>query len=76
MTLRAAAKMLLVLALALPVVQGVLVWVAGLLAAMGDAYGAAVVRYVGTACLVVWTISLVGLVVALALVVLNEPSEE
>lgn len=78
MTLRSAAKTLLVLALALPIVQAVLVWIAGLLAAMGDASGAAVVRHVSTACLVVWTVSLVGLVVALALVVLNErpPDEE
>ena len=77
MTLRTAAKTLLVLSLALPVIQAVLAWVAGLLHAMGDAAGADVVRHVGTACQVAWTGGLVGLVVVLALVVLNErPPEE
>ena len=37
MTLRSATKTLLVLSLALPVVQCVLVWVGGLLTSMGDA---------------------------------------
>ena len=50
MTLRSAAKTLLVLALALPVVQAVLMWVAGLLTSMGDAASAAIVRHVTTAC--------------------------
>jgi hypothetical protein len=77
MNLRSAAKTLLVISLALPVVQAVLVWVAGLLTAMGDAAGAAIIGHVGTACQVVWTISLVGLVIMLALIVLNErPPEE
>jgi Na+-driven multidrug efflux pump len=77
MTPRSAAKTLLVLSLALPVIQAVLVWVSGLLRAMGDAAGAEIVRHVGTACQVVWTIGLVGLLVVLALVVLNErPPEE
>ena len=77
MTPRSAAKTLLVLSLALPLIQAVLVWVSGLLRAMGDAAGAEIVRHVGTACQVVWTIGLVGLVIVLALVVLNErPPEE
>jgi cobalamin biosynthesis protein CbiD len=76
MTFRAAAKTLLVLALALPVMQSTLVWVAGLLTSMGDAAGAEIVRQVVTACQVVWAVGLVGLVIVLALVVLNEGSRE
>jgi hypothetical protein len=72
MTLRSAAKTLLVLALALPVVQATLMWVAGLLTSMDDADGAQIVRHVATACQVVWAVGLVGLVIVLALVVLNE----
>jgi Mn2+/Fe2+ NRAMP family transporter len=76
MTLRSAAKTLLVLALALPVVQAVLTWVAGLLTSMGDAAGAAIVRHIATACQVTWAVSLVGLIIALALVVLNDQCQE
>ena len=77
MTLRSATKTLLVLALALPVVQTVLYWVRGLLVNMGDADGAAIIAHVGTACQVVWLVSLVGLVIVLALIVLTErPPEE
>ena len=73
MTLRSAAKTLLALALGLPIVQIVFFWVGGLLASMGDQEGARVIQYVGTACQVLWAVSVVGLVIALALVVLNEP---
>jgi len=76
MTLRSAIKWLLVVALALPVVQAVLVWVGALLDSMGDAPGAAVIGHVGTACQVVWSISLVGLVIVLALVAMNEQTPE
>jgi len=76
MTLRSATKTLLVLALALPVAQCVLIWVRGLLASMGDAEGAAIIGHVGTACGVVWLISLVGLVILLALTVLNDQKTE
>jgi len=77
MTLRSATKLFVVLALALPVVQAVLVWVGGLLASMGDDAGAATLGHIGTACLVAWSISLVGLVLVLALFVLSErPPEE
>jgi hypothetical protein len=72
MTLRSAAKTLLVLALSLPIVQTVLIWVAGLLTSMGDAPGAQIVSHVATACQVVWAVGLVGLVIVLALVVLND----
>jgi hypothetical protein len=75
MTLRSAAKTLLVLALALPVVHVVLTWVAGLLTSMDDAAGAQIVRHVATAGQVVWAIGLVGLVIVLALVVLSEAGQ-
>jgi hypothetical protein len=65
-------KMLLVLALALPVVECVLIGVRGLLHSMGDQAGAAIVGYVGAVCLAVWSVSLVGLVILLAVVVLME----
>ncbi|HEX5472722.1 MAG TPA: hypothetical protein VFW73_12600 [Lacipirellulaceae bacterium] len=72
MTLRSAAKTLLVLAIALPVAQTVLFWVRGMLTSMGDPQGGAVVGYVGTALGIVWLLSLVGLVIVLALVVVCE----
>ena len=73
MTLRSAAKTLLALAIGLPIVQIVLFWVGGLLASMGDESGARIIQHLGTACQVLWAVSVVGLVIALALVVLNEP---
>jgi hypothetical protein len=76
MTLRRSIQCLLVTALALPVVQAVLVWVGGLLTSMGDAAGAAVVRHVGTACQVIWAISLVGLVIILAVAALADRPPE
>lgn len=76
MTLKNAIKTLLVLVLALPLAAAVLVWVVGLLRAMGDAAGAAVVGHIGTACHVVWLVSLVGLLVALAVDALAEPPPE
>jgi hypothetical protein len=76
MTLRNAVKTLLVLVMALPMVAAVLVWVVGLLRAMGDAAGATVVRYVATACQVAWSVCLVGLLVSLALMVLGERTVE
>lgn len=74
MTLRNALQTLVVLVLALPIVAGVLMWVVGLLRAMGDEGGAKVVGYVGTGCQVVWLVCLVGLLVALALHALQEPA--
>jgi hypothetical protein len=67
MTLRRATRWLLVLVLGLPLVQAVLVWTAGLLAAMGDEAGAAVVGRINTGAGVAWLVSLVGLVVVMAL---------
>ncbi len=77
MSLRPALKSLLALALALPIIQCVLIWVRGLLLSMGDLGGAAVIGHVGTACLVVWSIGLVGLVIVLAIVaVVERPPED
>jgi hypothetical protein len=73
MTLRSWAKTLLAMALGLPIVQIVLFWVGGLLASMGDQDGARIIQHIGTACQVLWAVGVVGLVIALALVVLNEP---
>jgi hypothetical protein len=55
--------------------QAVLVWVGALLAGMGDERGAAVVRVVGTACLIVWTVSLVALLILVAILVGNEEGQ-
>lgn len=77
MTLRSATKTLLVIALALPIVQAVLIWARALLASMADDDGAAIVGYVGTVCQVAWPITLVGLVIVLAVNALSErPPEE
>jgi hypothetical protein len=72
MTLRSALKTLLALAVGLPIVQAVLFWVGGLLANMGDEGGAKIIQHAVTACQVAWAVSVVGLVITLALVVLNE----
>jgi hypothetical protein len=72
MSLRSAAKSLLVLALALPIVQAVLIWIRVLLAGMGDEAGAVVIDRCGTVCHVVWSICVVGLLIAVALVVISE----
>ena len=72
MTLRAALKTLLVLALALPVAQSVLFWVRGLVLSMGDGEGAALIGHVGTVCVAVWTLTLVGLVLVLAVIAVRE----
>ena len=76
MTLRAATKWLLVLALALPVIQAVLVWVRALLRNMNDDEGAAIIASVGMACQIVWSISLVALVIVLAIIVVSEPPRD
>jgi hypothetical protein len=68
MTLHAATRLFLVLALALPMVHIVFVWVRGLLTSMGDNAGAAMIGHLGTACLAAWPISLVGLIIVTAIV--------
>jgi hypothetical protein len=76
MTLRSATRWLVVLVLGLPLGQAVLVWVAGLLSAMGDAAGATVVGRISTGAGVLWLVSLVGLVVVLALASLERSEDE
>jgi hypothetical protein len=75
MTLRRAIRWLLLVVLGLPLGQAVLLWTAGLLAAMGDDAAAGVVRHLNTAVGVAWLVALVGLVVALALQSSSEPPE-
>jgi hypothetical protein len=72
MTLRSATKTLLVLALGLPVVQAVLTWVRGLLAAMGDEAGAAMLGRVMIVGQASWLILLVALLIVLAVLVVTE----
>jgi hypothetical protein len=76
MTLRSATKWLLTLTLALPVIQSVLYWVAGMLVSMKDEPGAAIIRHVSTACQVAWSASVVGLVIVLTMLVLSQRSPE
>ena len=74
---RPAAKTLLLLALALPVVQCVLMCVRGLLTSMGDNEGATIIGHVGTACLALWVLTLVALVIVLAIIAVTEdPSDK
>jgi hypothetical protein len=72
MSLRSATKLLLTLTLGLPVIQTVLVWVAALLRSMGDEAGAMIIGHVATGSQVLWAVSLVGLVIVLALLTLND----
>lgn len=70
-------RLLLVTAIGLPIVYLGLHLVAGLLTAMEDDRGAAVVRGVATASAIAWPIVLVGLLVAVAYDLLqNEPPDE
>lgn len=71
-TVRSTVKWLLVATLALPVVALVLAWAGGLLRAMGDVAGAIAVGYAVTACQVVWAVCLVGLLITLAIVVVDD----
>jgi hypothetical protein len=74
MTLRSSLKLLLGLALGLPLLQTLLFWVAGLLRAMGDAAAATFLGRMNVGVGVFWLASLVGLVVLLAMKAVNEPA--
>jgi len=77
MSLRSAIRTLLVLVLALPIAEIVLLGVRGLLLSMGDVNGGAMIGTVGALCLAAWVICLVGLVAVLALLALkDQPPEE
>jgi hypothetical protein len=74
-TTRSTIRLLLAFVLGLPLVQATLLWVANLLAAMGDEGASAVVGHVNTAVGVAWLLTLVGLVVALAVRALDDTNE-
>jgi hypothetical protein len=76
MTLRSAIRLLLGSVFGLALLQAVLVWVAGLLRAMGDEAAATVVARVSTAAGVMWLVVIVGLVIALAIEALDRPPPE
>ena len=73
MSSRSAVTVLLVLVLGFPLLQAVLTWVSGLLAAMGDTAAADVLTFITTGMRVTWLVSIVGLVVALAIRSIDEP---
>jgi hypothetical protein len=73
MSLRTALKALLGLAIGLPLLEAVLVWVGGLLGAMGDEAGATVLARINVAAGVLWILSLVALVILLAVRAVLEP---
>jgi hypothetical protein len=70
-----AVKLMLALTLGLPLLQAVLMWVGGLLTAMGDPVTSKVLGHISTATGIAWLVSVVGLVVALALQSLDEPHD-
>ncbi len=76
MTSRSAVKLLLGFVLGLPILLAVLGWVAGLLTAMEDVAAAEVLRDLSTGFSVLWLVSVVGLVIALAVERLDESGEE
>lgn len=76
MNSRAAVKTLLAFALGLPLVLAVLGWVVGLLTAMGDSAAATVLGHINTGASVVWLLSIVGLVIALAVETLDSHEGE
>jgi hypothetical protein len=76
MTPRRLVRLLLVAVIGAPVVQAVLFWTAGLLAAMGDDAAASVLGRINVGIGVAWLVALVGLVVAVAVTVANEPPRQ
>jgi len=68
MSLRAALKSMLVVALALPIVECVLLGVQNLVLSMGDLAGAKILTCLASLCLALWAVSLVGLVIVLAVI--------
>ena len=72
MTLRTSLKTLLGMAIGLPIIQSVLIGLRYILLSMGDEGGAAFIVRVGHACLALWLVTLVGLLVVTAVVVISE----
>ena len=75
MNFRTALKVLLTLVLSLPLAQGVLFWVSGLLKSMGDQAVGNFLTHLNTVFGVFWLLSLVGLIVTLAVQTLDEPQD-
>jgi len=75
MNIRGAVKVFLVLVVGLPILQLILVWVQGLLGAMGDENAAMVLGHFGTATRILWLVCLVGLVVLVAIHSLDSREE-
>lgn len=74
MTSRTAVKTLLAFVIGLPIVMAVLGWVVGLLGTMDDEGAAVVLRHVTTGFSILWLVTVVGLVVALAFESLDDES--
>jgi phosphate/sulfate permease len=72
MDLRTALKVLLATTLGLPVAECVLVGVRSLVASMGDAAGADILATLASVCLALWGISVAGLAIVAALVLVVE----
>jgi hypothetical protein len=72
--LRTAVVWLLCLILGLPLGHLALVWVAGLLAAMGDADAAYALERINVGLSVLWLCSLVGLVIVLGMKAAADPA--
>ena len=73
MTIRSAIRLLLGLAIGLPVLQTLLFWVSGLLTAMGDEAAANFLQRVNLGAAVLWLVSLVGLIVLLGVLAAGDP---
>ena len=72
MTTRSGIKLLLGLAIGLPVLQTLLFWVSGLLAAMGDQAAANFLQRVNLGAAILWLVSLVGLIVLLGVLAVSD----
>ncbi len=75
MTSRSAVKILLGFVLGLPILLAVLGWVTGLLTAMEDTTAAGVLHDLSTGFSVLWLVSVVGLIIAMAVETLDEPQD-
>ena len=72
MTFRLLLKTLLVSAIALPIIQSVLVGLRSILRSMGDEDGATFISYLSNVCLAAWLVTMAGLGVVTAAVVIVE----
>jgi len=63
-------------AIILPIAICLILAVAALLSAMGDATGGGALRWIGLACGIVWTLDLILLVIALGVNALSEPEKD